>query len=106
MIGVERVDDIPVLFASLQRLRIAQLLDSHFHAHEHHRWKGALTFGEVVCVWLVFVASEGDHRLYKLQGWVADHLLLLQGCLGKTIRPLDFHAGPALHRPPIFLARG
>jgi transposase len=91
VIGVERVDDIPVLFASLQRLRIAQLLDSHFHAHEHHRWKGELTFGEVVCVWLVFVASEGDHRLYKLQGWVADHLLILQACLAKTIRPLDFH---------------
>src|SRR3954454_13827953 len=90
VVGVERVDDIPVLFASLQRLRIAQLLDSHFHAHEHHRWKGALTFGEVVCVWLSFVASEGDHRLYTRGGWLADHLLLLQAFLGKVIRPSVF----------------
>src|SRR5262245_3074841 len=86
---VERVDDIPVLLATLQRLKVAQLLDSHFPTA--HRWKGELTLGEVVCVWLAYITSQGDHRLCAVQGWVAANLHTLQACLGKVVRPLDFH---------------
>jgi transposase len=91
VLRVERVDDLPVLFASLQRLQVAEFLDRHFPNHRHHLWKGALTFGEVVCVWLAFLTTEGDHRLYHLQPWAEQHRLTLQALLGKTIRPLDFH---------------
>jgi transposase len=89
VLSVERVDDIPVLFASLQRLQVAESLDRHFPTH--HLWKGELSFGEVVCVWLVFLTCQGDHRLYHLLPWVEEHLLTLQACLGKSLRPLDFH---------------
>ncbi len=89
VLSVERVDDIPVLFASLQRLQVAEFLDRHFPTH--HLWKGELSFGEVVCVWLVFLTCQGDHRLYHLLPWVEEHLLTLQACLGKSLRPLDFH---------------
>jgi transposase len=85
---VERVDDIPVLLATLQRLKVAEILDRHFPSG--HRWKGELTFGEVACVWLAFITSQGDHRLNQVQFWVEDHLQTLQACLGKTVRPLDF----------------
>ena len=53
---VERVDDIPVLLATLQRLNVAEILDRHFPSG--HRWKGALTFGEVACVWIAFITSQ------------------------------------------------
>ncbi len=76
VLRVERVDDIPVLFASLQRLQVAEFLDRHFPTH--HLWKGELSFGEVVCVWLVFLTCQGDHRLYHLLPWVEEHLLTLQ----------------------------
>ena len=89
VLRVERVDDIPVLFASLQRLQVAEFLDRHFPTH--HLWKGELSFGEVVCVWLVLLTCQGDHRLYHLLPWVEEHLLTLQACLGKSLRPLDFH---------------
>jgi transposase len=85
---VERVDDIPVLFATFQRLKVAEILDRHFPSG--HRWKGELTFGEVACVWLVFIASQGDHRLCQVQLWAEANLHTLQACLGKTVRPLDF----------------
>src|SRR3954452_16838414 len=52
---VERVDDIPILLATLRRLNVADVLDRHFPSG--HRWKGELTFGEVACVW---VASWQD----------------------------------------------
>jgi transposase len=85
---VERVDDIPVLLATLQRLKVAEILDRHFPSG--HRWKGALTFGEVACVWVAFITSQGDHRLCQLQPWAKDNLHTLTACLGKTVRPLDF----------------
>src|SRR3954451_10721826 len=86
---VERVDDIPVLLATLQRLKVDQIFDRHFPSG--HRWKGELTFGEVACVWLAFLTSQGDHRLCRLQPWAEENLHTLQVCLGKAVRPLDFH---------------
>jgi transposase len=85
---VERVDDIPILLATLPRLQVAEILDRHFPTG--HRWQGELTFGEVACVWSAFITSQGDHRLCQLQLWAQANLHLLQTCLGKTVRPLDF----------------
>ena len=85
---VERVDDLPVLLATLQRMNVAEILDRHFPSG--HCWKGELTFGEVACVWLAFITSQGDHRLCALQAWAQEHLHLLSACLGKSVRPLDF----------------
>jgi transposase len=89
LVRVERVDDLPVLWASLQRLRVAELLDRHFPTH--HLWLGELSFGEVVSVWLLFLLSQSDHRLYQLQLWAQQQRRTLQALLGKTVRPLDFH---------------
>jgi transposase len=85
---VERVDDIPVLLATLRRMNVADVLDRHFPSG--HRWQGALTFGEVACVWLAFITSQGDHRLCAVQPWAQDNLHTLSACLGKAVRPLDF----------------
>jgi len=89
VVGVERVDDIPVLLGLLRRLQVAELFDRHYPSHR--LWEGDLSPGEVLCVWLTFVLSEGDHRLYKLQPWAQQHLLTLHTCLGKDVRALDFH---------------
>src|SRR5690349_25158197 len=86
---VERVDDIPVLLATLKQLNVAAILDRHYPSG--HRWKGELSFGEVACVWVAFIASQCDHRLCCVQGWAAANLHTLQACLGKPVRPLDFH---------------
>jgi transposase len=86
---VELVDDIPVLLATLKKLKVDEILDRHFPSG--HRWKGDLTFGEVACVWIAFITSQGDHRLSRLQPWAQDNLHTLGACLGKTVRPLDFH---------------
>src|SRR3954454_10891265 len=85
----ERPDDIPILWACAERLRLVGLLDRHFKSG--NRWKGELTFGEVVSVWLCFVISQGDHRLYELQRWAEQRRLTLGRLLSKSVRPLDFH---------------
>jgi transposase len=85
---VERVDDIPVLLATLNVLKVAETLDRHFHPG--HLWKGELTLGEVTCVWICYIVSQGDHRLNRLQPWAEANQHSLQTALGKTVRPLDF----------------
>jgi transposase len=89
VVVVERVDDLPVLLATLQRLQVAALLDRHFPTHP--LWEGELSFGEVVCVWLAFLLSQGDHRLSHVQPWAQQNLHTLQACLGKDVRALDVH---------------
>jgi transposase len=86
---VERVDDIPVLLAILRdKLKVAEILDRHYRSG--HRWQGELTFGEVACVWLCYIASEGDHRLCEVRPWAEQRLHTLSACLGKPVRGLDF----------------
>jgi transposase len=85
---VERVDDIPVLLATLTRLKVAEILDRHFPSG--HRWKGELSFGEVACIWIAFITSQGDHRLCQLQPWAEANHHSLQAALGKAVRGLDF----------------
>src|SRR5919197_6073927 len=84
LIKVERVDDIPVLLAHLQKMHVPALFDQFFPTHGH--WKGELSFGEVVAVWLTFVVSQGDHCLPHVQPWVEDHLDTLTAAVGKTLR--------------------
>jgi transposase len=86
---IERIDDLPLLMAQLQRMQVIPLLDQHFPTHGN--WAGKLTFGEVASVWLAYVVSTGDHRLNHLQDWAADRVEMLCACLGKPVRSQDFH---------------
>jgi transposase len=84
----ERVDDIPLLLAQMEKMNIAALLDKHFPMHGN--WQG-LSLGQIVVVWLAYILSEGDHRLNSVQGWVAGIVMTLTLCLKVDgLRELDF----------------
>jgi transposase len=89
LLRVEVVADLPVLWATLQRLDLPATLDRHFPAPRH--WKGPLTPGEVLAVWLLFLLSQGDHCLNHVEPWVAQHHGTLSALLGKAVRPVHFH---------------
>jgi len=89
LLRVEVVADLPVLWATLQRLDLPATLDSHFPAPLH--WKCPLSPGEVLAVWLLFVVSQGDHCLNHVETWVAQHQGTLSALLGKTVLPVHFH---------------
>src|SRR5947209_3606232 len=86
LVQVEVVADLPVLWATLQRLDLVATLDRHFPAPIH--WKGPLTPGEVLSVWLLFLLSEGDHCLNHVEPWVAQHQGTLSALLGKIVLPV------------------
>ncbi len=86
-IVTERVDDIPLLLTQMIQMGIVDLLDTHFPTHGN--WDG-LSLGWTATVWLTHVLSQADHRLNKVQDWVAKHTQTLSAITGLTIRPLDF----------------
>jgi transposase len=89
VLRVEAVADLPVLWATLQRLGLPATLDRHFPAPLH--WKGPLTPGDILGVWLLFLVSRGDHCLNHVQPWVAQHQGTLAALLGKPVVPTDAH---------------
>jgi transposase len=89
LLRVEVVADLPVLWAALERLDLAATVDRHFATPLH--WKGPLTPGEVLAVWLLFVLSQGDHCLNHVESWVAQHHGTLSALLGKEVLPVAVH---------------
>src|SRR3954471_20880484 len=89
LLRVEAVADLPVSWATFQRLDLPATLDRHFPAPPH--WKGPLTPGEVLAVWLLFLVSQGDHCLNHIQPWVAQQQGVLSALLGKPVRPTHAH---------------
>jgi transposase len=82
----ERVDDIPAIIAHLKKMRVAELLDTHFPTNGN--WEG-LSLGWTTVVWLAFLLSEGDHRLYRVEPWVKEHPRTLKRCIDSQVRPRD-----------------
>lgn len=89
LLRVEIVADLPILWATLQRLDLPATLDRHFPTPLH--WKGPLTPGEVLSLWLLFLVSQGDHCLNHVHAWVEQHQGTLSALLGKVVRPVHFH---------------
>lgn len=87
MIVIERVDDIPLLLAQMEKMGVSELLNQHFLTHSN--WQG-LSLGDLARVWLSFILSEGDHRLNQLEVWAVKRLKMLQICLGQPVRREDF----------------
>src|SRR5260221_629380 len=89
LLRVEAVADLPVLWATFRRLDLPATLDRHFPAPLH--WKGPLTPGEVLGVWLLFLVSQGDHCLNHVEPWVAQHQGFLAALRGKPVLAKDAH---------------
>lgn len=86
-ITTERVDDIPVLIASLNCMGVDELIDAHFVPHGN--WQG-IGLGKLIIGWLSHILSEGDHRLSQVQDWADKRIETLRCCLDETVRDLDF----------------
>src|SRR5215217_7663650 len=83
----ERVDDIPLLLAQMQRMGLPTLLDEHFPTHGN--WQGR-SLGWVTTIWLSSILSRGDHRLGHVEPWVAHRLWTLRTTTSQAVEHLDF----------------
>lgn len=76
-IKTERVDDIPLVLAQMQRMGLVELLDQHFPTHGN---RVGLSLGWVTRLWLTHVLSQVDHRKNRVQSWAEQRLERLRGC--------------------------
>lgn len=86
ILKTERVDDIPLLLAQLERMGVQELLDRHFPTHGN--WQG-LSLGQVAIVWLSHILSQADHRMNKVQSWAEQRIESLGVLVGQQVRALD-----------------
>jgi transposase len=82
----ERVDDIPVLLAQLERMGVQPLLDEHRPTHGNGV---GLSLGWVTVIWLTHILSEANHRLNHVEPWAEQRLQTLRGCTGQPVQSLD-----------------
>jgi len=82
----ERVDDIPAIIAHLTKMRVAALLDTHCTPNGNGQ---GLSLGKTTVIWLAFILSAGDHRLYRVEPWAKAHQRTLSRCLGSEVKPRD-----------------
>jgi transposase len=85
-IRTERVDDIPLLLAQMQRMGIADLLDEHFPTHGN---RTGLSLGVVSVIWLTHVLSQADHRMNQVQPWAERRLETLRACSDSRLAVRD-----------------
>jgi transposase len=55
----------------------------------HGNWEG-LSMGWVVTIWLIHIISVYNHRMDRVQEWVAQHLTSLRQLTGQEVTELDF----------------
>ena len=89
LIRVETIADLPVLWAILQRIDLRAILDRLYPTPLH--WTGDLTPADVLSLWILFIVSQGDHRLNQLEPWVEQHQLTLSALTGKNVLPRHAH---------------
>jgi transposase len=85
-ITTERVDDLPLLLAQMERMGIAHLLDAHFPTNGNRE---GLSLGKVTTIWLTHVLSQADHRMNRVQPWAERRLETLRGCSDASLQVRD-----------------
>jgi transposase len=83
----EKVDDVVLLIAHMEKIGLREILDKHIPRH----WKQReLSWGWTAVIWLAYIMSEGDHRKVKMEIYVRGVINTLSLVTGQKIEPLDF----------------
>ena len=82
----ERIDDIPLLLAQMDRMGWAGVLDAHFPTQGN--WQG-LPWGRMATIWLSSMRSRGAHRLVHVEPGVAGRQRMLSQVSGEVVRADD-----------------
>lgn len=84
---IEHLDDLPLLARYLDKMNLTELINKHFP--DHGLWRG-ISGGKTSFCWLLYLLSQGDHRLSHVEDWVSERQTLLSVLLDQDmIRKLD-----------------
>lgn len=78
-IKTEPLGDLLLISKLIQSTGLVERIDSFFP--RHHLWQGP-GVGQTLLGLLLYIISEGDHRLYQVEGWASGREEVLRWCLG------------------------
>ena len=85
---IELLDDLPLIGNQLQEFDLDKLFNQIFP--DHGLWKG-ISGGKLAVGWLMYILSEGDHKLSHVEDWAALRIKTLGAILGEpALRHEDF----------------
>jgi transposase len=87
VIRQERIDDVPLLFGMMRRMKIAEILDKHLGRHHLHQ---GLSNGDLAVGWIAYILSQSDHRTSAVQDWANGLEHSLESLFGCPLRPHEF----------------
>ncbi len=86
-ISTERVDDVPLLIAQMEKMGLREILDKHIPAHGNQR---KLSWGWTAVIWLAYILTEGDHRKVSVSEYIREMKYTLSCLAGQEVDVLDF----------------
>jgi transposase len=86
-IGAECMSDVVLLLGQMKQMNLPDLLD---HRMSRYQREQRVSLGWVLCIWLAYIMSKGDHRKLSVQDWVKGMRETLAQATGLEIRDADF----------------
>ncbi len=65
--SAECVNDGVVLLGQMKQMNMPDLLDQRLRRHQREE---GLSWGWVLCIWLAYAVSQGDHRKLSVRDWM------------------------------------
>jgi len=87
VITTERIDDFPLLLATMLQLGLPDIFDHHLKRHGLHQ---GLSWGWIASIWLAHLLTKSNHRKQPVQTWVKQAHATIEKISGQTVRDLDF----------------
>jgi len=72
----ERIDQIPVIYGFLERMHVVEIINNVL-PKPHGNWKG-LSYGELAAGFILYILTQGDHRISYVEDWAASHIETLR----------------------------
>lgn len=85
--GAECMSDVVLLLGQMKQMSLAALLDHRISKYQREQ---RVSLGWVICIWLAYIMSKGDHRKVSVQDWVRGMRETLKQATGLEIREADF----------------
>jgi transposase len=65
--GAECMSDVVLLLGQMKQMSLPDLLDHRISKYQREQ---RVSLGWVICIWLAYIMSKGDHRKVSVQDWV------------------------------------
>jgi len=85
--GAECMSDVVLLLGQMKQMSLPDLLDHRISKYQREQ---RVSLGWVICIWLAYIMSKGDHRKVSVQDWIRGMRETLKQATGLEIREADF----------------